>query len=130
VQSPRLRSRIINAMARIGGTQNERWFMTLANNENESIEVRREALRRAGPSMDIAALGRLYDQTGQRDIRQEIVRQLGDRREGESIDKLADVIKNGTDPQVRASAVRALANKKDPRAQKVLMELLDKPERE
>jgi HEAT repeat protein len=130
VQSPRLRSRIINAMARIGGSQNERWFMTLANNENESIEVRREALRRAGPSMDIAALGRLYDQTGQRDIRQEIVRQLGERREGESIDKLADIIRNGTDPQVRQSAVRALANKKDPRAQKALMELLDKPERE
>ena len=54
MESPRMRSRIINAMARLGGSQNEKWFATLANNENESIEVRLEAVRRAGQTMDIA----------------------------------------------------------------------------
>ncbi len=127
VESARLRSRIISAMARIGGTQNEKWFTTLANNENESIEVRLEALRRAGTTMDIAALGRLYDQTGQRQLRYELVRQLGSRKETESIDKLGDIVKNGTDPEVRSRAMNALINKKDERATKLVMALLDRP---
>ena len=127
VESPKIRSRIISAMGRLGGTQNEKWFTTLANNENESIDVRLEAVRRAGQSMDIAALGRLYDQTGQRQLRSEIVNQLGRRKEPETIDKLADIVKNGTDPLVRQSAIQALTNKKDERATKVLLGLLDRP---
>ena len=130
VDSPRMRSRIINAMARLGGSQNEKWFSTLANNENESIEVRLEAVRRAGQPMDIAALGRLYDQTGQRQLRMEIVRQLGNRKEAESIDKLADIAKNGTDPEVRKRAIDGLLNKKDERATKILLSLVDRPEKE
>lgn len=130
VESPRLRSRIINAMGRLGGSQNEKWFTTLANNENESIDVRLEAVRRAGQSMDIAALGRLYDQTGQRSLRSEIIRQLGNRKESESIDKLGEIAKSGTDPQLRSNAIQALTNKKDERAVKVLLSLIDKPEKE
>jgi HEAT repeat protein/TolA-binding protein len=128
--SPRIRARIINAIGRLGGGQNEKWFVTLANNENETIDVRLEAVRRAGQAMDINALGRLYDQTGQRQLRDELVRQLGNRREPESIDKLAEIAKNGTDPQVRMGAIRALQNKKDDRATKVLLGLIDKPEKE
>jgi HEAT repeat protein len=129
VDSPRIRSRIINAMARIGGSQNEKWFTTLANNENESIDVRVEALRRAGQSMDIGALGRLYDQTGQRSLRSELVRQLGNRREPEAVDKLGDIAKNGTDPSIRTRAIEVLTSKakNDERAQKVLLQLLDRP---
>ena len=130
VESTRLRARIISAMARLGGTQNEKWFATLANNENESLEVRIEAMRRAGQSMDVPSLGRLYDQTGQRQIRSEIIRQLGNRKEGETVDKLADIAKNGTDPELRRRAIEALTNKKDERATKVLLSLVDRPEKE
>jgi HEAT repeat protein len=129
VDSPRIRSRIISAMARIGGAQNEKWFVTLANNESESIDVRVEALRRAGQAMDIGALGRLYDQTGQRRLRQELVRQLGNRREPEATDKLGDIAKNGTDVEVRRQAVEALSSRarNDARASKLLLQLIDRP---
>lgn len=129
VDSPRVRSRIISAMARIGGAQNEKWFMTLANNENESIDVRVEALRRAGQNMDIAALGRLYDQTGQRQLRYELVRQLEGRREPEATDKLGEIAKDGTDIEVRKRAIEALSNKakNDERASKLLLQLIDRP---
>lgn len=127
VESPRVRSRIISAMARIGGAQNEKWFAALANNENESIDVRVEALRRAAPSMDIAALGRLYDQTGQRQLRSELIRQLGNRREPEAIDKLGEIARTGTDPQLRTRAIEVLSNSKDPRAAKLILSLIDRP---
>jgi HEAT repeat protein len=127
VESARIRSRIITAMGRIGGAQNERWFTTLANNENESIDVRVSAIRQVGMQMDLAALGRLYDQTGQRQLRYEIVRQLGSRREPESIDKLGEIAKNGTDVEVRMRAIDALRSKKDERANKLILQLIDRP---
>jgi hypothetical protein len=78
--------------------------------------------------MDIAALGRLYDQTGQRSLRNELVRQLGQRREPEAVDKLGEIAKNGTDVDVRMRAIDALRNKKDdPRATKLLLSLIDRP---
>jgi len=127
VTSARIRSRIINAMARIGGSQNEAWFMTLANNENESIDVRVEALRRAGQNMDIAALGKLYDATGQRALRYELVRQLNSRREPQALDKLGEIAKNGTDIEVRRRAISYISQKAktDDRAQKLLLQILD-----
>jgi HEAT repeat protein len=128
-ESQRIRSSIISAMARLGGNQNERWFTTLVNNENESIDVRVTALRQVGPNMDIAALIRLYDQTGQRNLRYELVRQLQNRREPEATDKLGDIAKNGTDVEVRKRAIDALTSKarNDERALKVLLQLIDRP---
>jgi HEAT repeat protein len=77
--------------------------------------------------MDVAALGRLYDQTGQRQLRSELIRQLGNRREPEAIDKLGEIVKTGTDPQLRTRAIEVLSNSKDPRAAKLLLSLIDRP---
>lgn len=126
VESPRLKARVISAVARIGGAQNEKWFTTLANNESESIDVRLVALQRVGPTMDIATLGKLYDNTGQRRLRMELVNQFGRRKEAEATDKLVAIAKTGTDVEVRRSAIDALVRKKDPRATKMLLELIEK----
>ena len=126
VDSPRMKARVISAVARIGGAQNEKWFTTLANNENESIDVRLVAVQRVGPTMDIAALGKLYDATGQRRLRMELVSQFGRRKEAEATDKLVAIAKTGTDVEVRRGAIDALVRKKDPRATKLLLELIEK----
>ncbi|MDP1890930.1 MAG: HEAT repeat domain-containing protein [Gemmatimonadaceae bacterium] len=126
VESPRMKARVISAVARIGGAQNEKWFTTLANNENESIDVRLVAVQRVGPTMDIAALGKLYDATGQRRLRMELVKQFGRRKEAEATDKLVSIAKTGTDVEVRRGAIDALVRKKDPRATKLLLELIEK----
>jgi HEAT repeat protein/TolA-binding protein len=125
--SQRVRTAIITAMSRLGGSANEKWFTTLANNENEPIDVRVAAIRQAGQTMDIPALGRLYDQTGQLNLRMEIVRQLGNRREPETIDKLGEILKTGTDPRLRTRAIESLQQKKDERANKLILALIDRP---
>lgn len=126
VDGPRMKARVISAVARLGGAQNEKWFTTLANNESESIDVRLVALQRVGPTMDIAALGKLYDATGQRRLRMELVNQFGRRKEAEATDKLVAIAKTGTDVEVRRGAIDALVRKKDPRATKLLLELIEK----
>jgi HEAT repeat protein len=61
-----------------------------------------------------------------RPLREEIVNALADRKEPEATDKLIEIAKSGTDPQVRRSAISALTRKgaKDPRTEKMLLELI------
>ncbi len=126
VDNARVRARIVSAVGRIGGAPNEQWIFTLAKDENESTDVRQNALRYVTQSADIASLSKFYDAASARPLREEIVRALGDRREPEATDKLIDIIKTGTDPQIRRSAVNALARKKDPRSTQLLIDLIGK----
>ena len=126
IESPRVKSEIVQAIARIGGDGMDQWFLTLAKNEDESIEARNSAVRRAAQTMDIPSLGKFYDAVAQRQLRETVIDALGNRREPETIDKLVDIAKHGTDPQLRSQAVSALTRKRDPRANKALLELIDK----
>ncbi len=122
---PRVKSALVRVIGRAGGAANEQWLGALVGNENEPIEARMTALEQAGRSMDIAALGRLYDGASQRQLRQTVVELLSSRTEPAAVDKLIDIAKNGTDPSMRRMAISALARSKDPRAQKLLLDLVD-----
>jgi HEAT repeat protein len=127
VDNPRVKSEIVQAITRIGGEDLDQWFLTLAKNEDEPIESRNAAVRRAAQTMDIPTLGKFYDAVPQRQLRETIVDALGNRREPEAIDKLIDIAKHGTDLQLRTQAISSLTRKHDPRANKALLELIDKP---
>jgi HEAT repeat protein len=126
VDNARVRARIVSAVGRIGGEANEQWIFTLAKDENESTDVRQNALRYVTQTADIASLGKFYDAASARPLREEIVNALGNRKEPEATDKLIDIIKTGTDPQIKRSAINALARKKDPRSTKLLVDLISK----
>ncbi|MFI5245648.1 MAG: HEAT repeat domain-containing protein, partial [Gemmatimonadales bacterium] len=125
VESARIRARIVSAVARIGGDQNEQWLLLLAKNEDESIDVRQNALRSVTRSADIASLKRFYDGVSARPLREEIINALGSRKEPEATEKLIEIARSGTDPQVRRSAINVLSRKNDPRTTKLLLDLLD-----
>jgi hypothetical protein len=59
-------------------------------------------------------------------VRQQIVSTLGSRKEPEATDKLFEIVRAGTDPQLRRSAINALTRKNDPRTTQLLLELIDK----
>ncbi len=125
VTSPRVKEGIVSAVARIGGDANDQWLSGLVRNEDEPLEARMSALRAAGRSMGIIALGKLYDASTQRQIRSTLIDLLSSRKEPAAVDKLIDIAKTGTDPGIRRSAISALARSKDPRAQKMLLDLVD-----
>jgi TolA-binding protein/HEAT repeat protein len=130
VDNPRVKSEIVQAIARIGGDGLDQWFLTLAKNENASIEERNSAVRRAAQTMDIPSLGRFYDAVAIRQLRSTVIDALGNRREPDATDKLAEIVKSGTDPELRSQAIRALSRKdNDPRARKALLDLVDRPEK-
>lgn len=126
LQSPTLKSRALSAITRVGGADVDQWLVTIASNENERSELRATAMRRIGTTMSIADLGRLYDQATQQRFRREVISVLGKRKEDAATDKLIDIVKNGTDPALRTSAISALTDKNDPRATTLLLEIINK----
>jgi HEAT repeat protein len=126
VQSPTLKSRTLSAIVRVGGPDVDQWLVTIASSETERSELRATAMRRIGASMSIADLGRLYDGATQQRFRREIISVLGKRTEDAATDKLIDIVKNGTDPSLRTSAISALSNKNNARATQLLLEIINK----
>lgn len=124
VDNARIKGRIVNAVSRIGGDQNEQWLMSLAKNEDESIDVRTNALRYVARTADIGNLNKFYDGLSARPLREEVINALGNRKEPEATDKLIEIARSGTDPQVRRSAINTLTRKNDPRTNKLLLDIL------
>ena len=126
VTTSSLRSRTLAAITRIGGPEVDQWLVTLARDDNQPSEIRALAMRRIGESMSIPDLARLYDSATQQRFRSEIINVLGKRPEDGATDKLIDIVKNGTDPSLRRSALNAVVNKKDARTQQLLLEIINK----
>jgi HEAT repeat protein len=59
-------------------------------------------------------------------MREQLISALGRRKEPESTDKLLEIARNSTDPDMRRLAINNLSRKNDPRATKLLMELIEK----
>jgi HEAT repeat protein len=127
LESEKLRESVINAVGRLGGTDNEQWLANLVKNANEPMQLRAAALNRLGrTTLPIAEFSKMYDAATERGIREQVMNVLAYRKEPEATDKLIDIARTGTDPQLRRLAINYLTRKNDPRTQKLLLEILDK----
>jgi HEAT repeat protein len=126
VENPRVKAEIVSTITRIGGEGMDQWLLALAKDENESLEARSNAVRRAAQTMDIPNLGKFYDSVAQQQLRSSIIDALSNRPEGAATDKLLDIVKTGTDPRLREQAIYALTRKKDPRTTQLLLDVIDK----
>ena len=126
VDNPRVKARIASTLGRIGGEANNQWLLVIARSDQEGLETRVNALRYVGRTMDIPSLGKFYDGVAERPLREQLIDVLGNRRENEATDKLIEIARAGTDPQLRRSAINALTRKKDPRTTKLLLEIIDR----
>ena len=127
LETPRLKAAAIRAVARIGGNDNDQWLLSVVRNQNEPVEVRAMALRYAGRStIPIADLTKMYDVAGDRTLREQLISLYSQRAEPEATDKLLEIARTGTDPDLRRYAISALSRKNDPRTKKLLVEIIDK----
>lgn len=124
--TPTLKARALAAIVRVGGPEVDQWLVTIARDDNQPSELRATAMRRIGQTLPIADLGRLYDSATQQRFRSEIISVLGKRKEDAAADKLIDIVKNGTDPSLRNSAIRAISGKNDARATQLLLDIINK----
>jgi HEAT repeat protein len=127
LETPRLKAAAIRGIARAGGNDNDQWLLSVVRNQSEASEVRAMALRYAGrSSIPIADLAKMYDVAGDRRLRQQLISLYAQRNEPEATDKLLDIARTGTDPDMRRYAISALSRKNDPRTKKLLLEIIDR----
>jgi HEAT repeat protein len=127
LESQRLKEAVIHAASRLGGADNEQWLANLVKNPNEPSQLRAAALGRLGrTTMPISEFSKMYDAATERGIREQVMNILAYRKEPEATDKLIEIARTGTDPQLRRLAINYLTRKNDPRTQKLLLEILDK----
>src|SRR2546423_628749 len=127
LDTPRLKAAAIRSLARIGGNDNDQFLLGVVRNQNEASEVRAMALRLAGrSSIPIADLARMYDVAGDRQLREQLIALYARRDEPQATDKLLEIARSGTDPDMRRYAISALSRKNDPRTKKLLLEIIDK----
>jgi HEAT repeat protein/TolA-binding protein len=118
---------IIGAVGRMGGADNDKWVLAIAQNQNEPSQLRAAAISRLLRSnSSIADLNKLYDSADSYNIRSQIVNVLANRKEPEATDKLLDIVKNSTVVDLRKQAMNAITRKNDPRSTQLLMDIIDK----
>jgi HEAT repeat protein len=127
LDTPRLKASAIRAIARIGGNDNDQWLLSVVRNANEPVDVRAMALRYAGrSSIPINDLVRMYDVAGDRPLREQLISLYAQRPDPQATDKLLEIARTGTDPDMRRMAISGLARKNDPRTKQILLEIIDK----
>jgi HEAT repeat protein len=127
LDTPRLKAEAIRSIARMSGPDNDQFLLSIVRNQNESSDVRAAALRSVGRStIPIGDLTKMYDAADDRRLREQLIGLFSRRDEPQASDKLLEIARNGTDPDMRRYAIAALSRKNDPRTKKLLLEIIDK----
>lgn len=128
LQNEELKERVLFSLSQMKEQGNDRWLLELAGNDREPIEIRKRALFFAGqagaPTGDLTAL---YDRTRDREMKEQLIFVYSQRKDTQAVDKLLDIAKSETDPQLRKKAVFWLGQSRDPRAAQFLLELINQP---
>jgi HEAT repeat protein len=123
-----LKDKIIQAVAQLDDSDDERWLLDRVLDPNEAVDLRKQALFWRGqhnesPLGDLIAL---YPRLDSRELRDHYVFVLSQRHESAAVDKLIDLAKNDGDREIRAKATFWLGQSQDPRAMRFLEERISK----
>ncbi len=125
LRSDNTREAVFSAVADMGGAENVRWLLALAQDGNQTIALRRratEAASRAGAP--IAELIKLYDTTTDPQMKQSLISLYMRNGERAAIDKLLAIVKAEENVSVRRSAINQLSRSEDPRVKEALKDLV------
>ena len=122
-----LRDRVLFALSQRRGAGNEAFMMGIANDPKEPVELRKKAIFWAGQmGIEVGQLGTLYGTLDNREMRDQVIFALSQRREPEALSKLMDIAKSEPDRELRKKAIFWLGQSRDPRATAFLAELISR----
>jgi hypothetical protein len=125
LRSDRSREAVFSALAEIGGTENTRWMLDMAQNGNENMSMRRRSLDAASRSgAPIAELVKLYDTTTDPTMKENLISLYIRNGEKAAVDKLLSIVKGEDNLAVRRHAISQLSKSDDPRIKAALSDLI------
>jgi HEAT repeat protein len=128
LDDPQLKDKVIQAVAQLDETDDQRWLVQRVLDTNERVDLRKQALfwrgqKQSAPLGDLLAI---YPRLDSRDLKDHYVFVLSQRRESEAVDQLIDLAKHDPDREIRAKATFWLGQSRDPRAAKYLEDRISK----
>lgn len=123
-----LKERVLFSVANQRGDDNGKWLLDIAMNQNEPMELRKNALFHAGNNRaaSVADMGALYDRITDKQMKEQVIFTLAQRRETEAADKLMAIAGKDADKDMRSKAIFWLGQSRDPRVLKFLEELINR----
>jgi HEAT repeat protein len=120
---------VIFSLAQQRNAESQRWLVDLAMNDREEMDVRKNALFWAGQQggVSVADLKSLFDRVKDREMKEQVIFVLSQRRGTEAVDELMDIVKNDCDKDLRSKAMFWLGQSRDPRVAKFIEDMVLAP---
>ena len=125
LDSDALKESVLQAMAN-GQSENGAWLLARANDSRESVKVRKSALFWAGQreTTSTADLVNAYHAMNERALQDQAIFVISQRDDDAAINALMKIARDDPDAKMRSKALFWLAQKNDPRAAKLIGELV------
>jgi TolA-binding protein len=125
VQGARLKERIIFSVSQNTRSGSE-WFGRIARNQSEPLELRKKALfwmgQRSGTTG--AELAAVYDSFTDREMKDQLIFVLSQKKDRAAVDKLVDIVQKEPDKELKKKALFWLSQSEDPRVADILARIL------
>jgi HEAT repeat protein len=123
-----IRQKILFSLSQMRGEGNDEWLMQVATDSKHSIETRKQALFSAGQAgVSTAALSALYPRLNQRELKEQLIFVLSQKRDEAATTRLMEIAKSDPDRELRKKAIFWLGQSNDPRARDFLLEIINGP---
>ncbi len=125
-----LREKVIFSISQSKSPDNSRWLLQQAKNTRLTGELRKQALFWAGQSgAAVSDLAEIYDTGGNdKELRGQVIFTLSQRRnDSAALDKLLDIARREPDRELRRQAVFWVGQSRDPRAARLLEDIINNP---
>jgi hypothetical protein len=124
--SERTKQSVITTLAELGGSENERWLLGVARDENERHSIRHHALQRArSAGVSIGELVALYDRTTDPRMKETLISVYVESGEKVATDKLLSILSTEENGALRRRAINKLSQSDDPRVKAALQKIVD-----
>jgi HEAT repeat protein len=127
LRNEELKKKVLFSLSQMHGQGNERWLLNVALDANQSEEVRKQGLFWASQAgVPVAEIAGLYDRIRDADLREHLIFVMSQRmRDTAAMDKLIDIARHDPDRRMREKALFWLGQSHDPRALRLLREIID-----
>lgn len=123
---PEVKERIIHSVAMSGGAENAAFLLTIAGDDKQSIETRKQAMFWAGQAgVSAVEMAALYERMPERELKEQIIFTLAQHGGDEAVDKLLEIARSEQDQELRKKAIFWLSQSDDPRVAEFLLEIIE-----
>ncbi len=128
VGSETLKEKIIFAVSQQRSDAAGQWLLEIALDAGEPVQLRKSALFWAGQQriIPVGDLGRLYETISDREMQEQVIFVLSQRKESEAVDALMEIARTEQEPALQKKAIFWLGQSKDPRVPEFLLDLINR----